>query len=210
MKTIQIPTTSNPFIVNINNHAYSYAAGEIVEVPDDVAEVIECHMDAQPTAQSAEQPSATPRTGGATKEWQRLIDAELTEETNIVTANVDVNGNAFEVSELFFRVYMPAKADGDTVAYFRVGQAAKGHNYAFNQTQVLYLGVNVVVADGVMYHISGCRSTSNEFTLNIAHPYGGYCNGIAMGTNKLTSITAGLTNDKLKMPVGTKITVFGR
>ena len=41
MKTIQIPTTSNPFIVNINNQVYSYRAGATVEVPDDVAGVIE-------------------------------------------------------------------------------------------------------------------------------------------------------------------------
>ena len=41
MKTIQIPTSSNPLIVTINNHVYSYNAGELVEVPDDVAAAIE-------------------------------------------------------------------------------------------------------------------------------------------------------------------------
>ena len=48
MKTIQIPTTSNPFIVNINNTAYQYRAGETAEVPDEVAEAIEDAMELEP------------------------------------------------------------------------------------------------------------------------------------------------------------------
>lgn len=48
MKTVQIPTTSNPFIVNINNHAYQYRAGETAEVPDEVAEVIEDALEMEP------------------------------------------------------------------------------------------------------------------------------------------------------------------
>lgn len=41
MKTITIPTNCNPYIVVINNHAYTYRAGDTVEVPDEVAEAIE-------------------------------------------------------------------------------------------------------------------------------------------------------------------------
>ena len=48
MKTIQIPTTSNPFIVDINNHAYQYRAGETAEVPDEVAEAIEDALELEP------------------------------------------------------------------------------------------------------------------------------------------------------------------
>ena len=48
MKTIQIPTTSNPFIVNINNTAYQYRAGETAEVPDEVAEAIEDALELEP------------------------------------------------------------------------------------------------------------------------------------------------------------------
>ena len=48
MKTIQIPTTSNPFIVNINNNAYQYRAGETAEVPDEVAAAIEDAMELEP------------------------------------------------------------------------------------------------------------------------------------------------------------------
>ena len=48
MKTIQIPTTSNPFIVNINNTAYQYRAGETAEVPDEVAEAVEDALELEP------------------------------------------------------------------------------------------------------------------------------------------------------------------
>lgn len=48
MKTIQIPTTSNPFIVNINNNEYQYRAGETAEVPDEVAAAIEDALELEP------------------------------------------------------------------------------------------------------------------------------------------------------------------
>lgn len=48
MKTIQIPTTSNPFIVSINNHVYTYKAGTTVEVPDEVAAAIEYALELEP------------------------------------------------------------------------------------------------------------------------------------------------------------------
>lgn len=44
MKIIQIPTENDPLIVTINNHVYSYHAGQTVEVPDDVAAAIEDAM----------------------------------------------------------------------------------------------------------------------------------------------------------------------
>lgn len=48
MKTIQIPTNSNPFVVVINNTTYTYKAGDTVEVPDEVADVIENALDLVP------------------------------------------------------------------------------------------------------------------------------------------------------------------
>ena len=48
MKAIQIPKSSNPFIVVINNTVHSYAAGETVEVPDEVAAAIEDALELVP------------------------------------------------------------------------------------------------------------------------------------------------------------------
>jgi hypothetical protein len=47
-KTITIPTNCNPYIVVINNHVYTYKAGETVEVPDEVAEAIEDAIELEP------------------------------------------------------------------------------------------------------------------------------------------------------------------
>ena len=60
MKTIQIPTNSNPFIVNINNNVYQYRAGDTIEVPDDVAEAIEDALELVP------KPKSTAMIGGTT------------------------------------------------------------------------------------------------------------------------------------------------
>ena len=46
MKKVTIPTCANPFVVIVNGMKYTYPAGETVEVPDDVAAVIEQHHDA--------------------------------------------------------------------------------------------------------------------------------------------------------------------
>ena len=45
-KVIKIPTCRNPFDIVINNAEYSYPAGAEVEVPDEVAHIIECHENA--------------------------------------------------------------------------------------------------------------------------------------------------------------------
>lgn len=45
---VTIPECMNPFVVNINGVEYSYPAGTEQVVPEEVAEVIEQHMDAVP------------------------------------------------------------------------------------------------------------------------------------------------------------------
>lgn len=50
-KTITIPEHNNPFIVVINNSAYSYKAGDTLEVPDEVAEAIEDALELKPKPQ---------------------------------------------------------------------------------------------------------------------------------------------------------------
>lgn len=65
MKTITIPTCRDPFVVIVNHKEYSYKAGETVEVPDEVAEVIQAHIDAQPV--EAPKGSDAPGVGGERK-----------------------------------------------------------------------------------------------------------------------------------------------
>lgn len=51
MKAATIPTSMNPYVVTINNHTYSYPAGETVEVPDEVAAAIEDALELEPRPQ---------------------------------------------------------------------------------------------------------------------------------------------------------------
>ena len=53
MKKVTIPTCANPFVVIVNGMKYTYPAGETVEVPDDVAAVIEQHDEAHNNPQPA-------------------------------------------------------------------------------------------------------------------------------------------------------------
>lgn len=42
-KIVTIPTCQNPFVVMVNHQKYVYPAGETLEVPDEVAHIIENH-----------------------------------------------------------------------------------------------------------------------------------------------------------------------
>ena len=44
MRTVKIPDCMNPFVVVVNHVEYAYPAGATMEVPDDVANVIEHHQ----------------------------------------------------------------------------------------------------------------------------------------------------------------------
>ena len=67
-KVVTIPTCMNPYVVIVNHKEYSYTAGETVEVPDEVAEVIEGHNEAQHTEKP--QASGNPRTSDGTATWE--------------------------------------------------------------------------------------------------------------------------------------------
>lgn len=64
MKKVTIPTCANPFVVIVNGMKYTYPAGETVEVPDDVAAVIEQHDEAHNNPEpDPVLPPFTPETG---------------------------------------------------------------------------------------------------------------------------------------------------
>ena len=77
-KTVTIPKCRNPFEVTINNKSYSYTAGEIVEVPNEVAEVIEWHEDVH---KSMTAPPYESSSSGGKNYLPSYIDGSLTEIT---------------------------------------------------------------------------------------------------------------------------------
>jgi hypothetical protein len=61
-KIIKIPPCRNPFVVIINGAQYEYESGAEIEVPDEVAEAIQTHVDSKPRPKPVEDESAD---GGA-------------------------------------------------------------------------------------------------------------------------------------------------
>lgn len=85
MKKVTIPTCANPFVVIVNGIKYTYPAGETVEVPDDVAEVIEQHEEAKPEPAPVLPPFAP-------------VPSEDKSEFEVVTITTDV-GNGIMLTE---------------------------------------------------------------------------------------------------------------
>ena len=102
-KTVTIPTGANPFVVVINNVRYVYKAGDTVEVPDEVAALIEDISANKPKkafedgvpgqvwtrqreggawADIPEEPAATVDAAGVVKMGEAVADA--TDETDVV------------------------------------------------------------------------------------------------------------------------------
>lgn len=50
MKKITIPKCRNPFVVILNGIRYEYESGKEIEVPEEIAEVIQFHVDSKPKA----------------------------------------------------------------------------------------------------------------------------------------------------------------
>lgn len=78
MKTVTIPTCANPFVVIVNGIKYTYPAGATMEVPDDVAEVIEQHEEAKPEPAPVAPPFASGASGGESGGGGGLPVVELT------------------------------------------------------------------------------------------------------------------------------------
>ena len=94
-KTITIPTNCNPYVVVINNHVYTYKAGETIEVPDEVAEAIEDAI----RLESKAKPSGYSKI--ATYTVTKGADGSL---PNLITINADDDGKPFKIRDFFLTV----------------------------------------------------------------------------------------------------------
>lgn len=83
MKKVTIPTCANPFVVIVNGIKYTYPAGETVEVPDDVAAVIEQHHDAHNNPQPAPVvPPFVPSEGGNSGGGLPIVEIDTAPDEN--------------------------------------------------------------------------------------------------------------------------------
>lgn len=95
MKTVTIPTCANPFVVIVNGQKYIYPAGATMEVPDDVAEVIEQHEEAKtepaPVAPPFVAAPSTESGGGGLPvvELTTVLSAEIAQLTETESAQIE-------------------------------------------------------------------------------------------------------------------------
>ena len=90
-KIVTIPTCMNPYVVIVNHKEYSYPAGETVEVPDEVAEVIEAHTEAQ--HKEAPQASGSSATVGGSSAWELVgeVVSDGSGDTSGISIPIDFN-----------------------------------------------------------------------------------------------------------------------
>lgn len=72
-KKIVIPHCQNPFEVIINGKRYVYESGKEIEVSDEVAEVIQFHVDSKPRPKPADGGSEEDSSGGGAKLYRHDI-----------------------------------------------------------------------------------------------------------------------------------------
>lgn len=95
-KKIIIPLCRNPFDIYVNHHFYSYPAGEEVEVPDEVAEVIEQHIGCHVTD------SAPPASGGGgSNNFSEFFEGKTTDLYCDDITTFNALGCATKFNELF-------------------------------------------------------------------------------------------------------------
>lgn len=116
MKTIQIPTNCNPYIVVINNHVYTYKAGETAEVPDEVAEAIEDALELEP------KPKSTALIGGI------ALVVEANEEKTMVLTPLNDIKDAWQAGRL---VILPITRNGYTNVFTLVTGGVSSENGEF-------------------------------------------------------------------------------
>ena len=77
-KTVKIPDCMSPFIVKVNGIEYVYPAGETVEVPDEVAHVIEQHQAYHDSIKKVNTGEANPGGGGSNPADVAFLDLKKT------------------------------------------------------------------------------------------------------------------------------------
>lgn len=187
--------------------------GEKGDPGEDGKDYVLTEADKQEIAEQAAQLVEVPDSGG-NAEWIPLIDVTLEEPVTSVSTDVDVNGKPFVCKDILFVAKFSKDVPLDT-AYFAIGYLKAngqtgGINYVFStkSSDAIITGLVTVVGNSIR-NVVTYKGTS-EYNGTAVGPYGGLLNGHDISTNEFRSITAGLTNASLNMPVGSIIKVWGR
>lgn len=162
MKSVTIPTCANPFVVIVNGVKYFYPAGETVEVPDDVAAVIEQHDEAHNNpAPTPVVPPFVPGEGSASIE---AVKAALAESGQI--------GYIGKKKEVVFPQEKIFILLGNSVDMYTLPiTPGKQYTIVYDGTQYTSIAQSVDVYDGDAICIGNCSSYSSVFP-NTGEPCG--------------------------------------
>ena len=110
-KTVKIPTYKAPYTVTINNNTYSYKPGSTMEVPDEVAEIIErdfaLDIKAKPVGYSKI----------ATVTVNKAEDGTL---PSVVELKIDEDGKPFCIRDFFLTVTTKLSDSSATKAHLQI------------------------------------------------------------------------------------------
>lgn len=92
MAYVKIPTCANPFVVMVNGKRYEYPAGVEMEVPDEVAHVIETHYKAEQGDPSPEvQPPFGCGSSGGAGSGKLVVEFNMESHNPTYGGNVECN-----------------------------------------------------------------------------------------------------------------------
>lgn len=97
MKKVTIPTCANPFVVIVNGIKYTYPAGETMEVPDDVAVVIEQHYEMHHNQKDGGRTTTVDLSAFETE--GKIVETYDDGSTNTTTMEFDANGNPVKITD---------------------------------------------------------------------------------------------------------------
>ena len=202
-KQITIPTWRNPYIVEINGKKYSYKAGEMVEVPDEVAEVIEHEKDMAPVTptevdkdtEAFKQPEWGKGIGlvpaSKSSEWRELDDgstlnfAEMTkEEYESITCATSYGGvEEIPLESLYYDADLGGVCFVETeftVEYMTKGEVTKKIPTEYVETthEVMWVSFRQVTEDVQSYlcdkTVKQIEEAIKDGTLIVIREYGYY------------------------------------
>ena len=137
-KIVKIPDCMQPnFICHINGRTYSYPAGAEMEVPEEVAVVIENHMAHRADLVPGLPPSGS-RPGGVSS-WNDLTDKPFGDQPVVVLPEEDVTLNRYDIGEYKIDLPFALELSEDYIVRFN------GKDYACKANRYTMVGEGLEV-----------------------------------------------------------------
>ena len=171
-KTVTIPAGDNPFICKINDVYYSYPAGATVEVPDEVAALIQANAGNREKSNGLSD-IAIPRDGAVDDVLTRTADgaewATPTPELPAVTA--DDNGDVLTVVEGAWAPAAPSGGSNVLLVNYDVDTHTLDKTWKEIHDAEYAVITGAAGSDKFVMHIAGFHAGEGGYDVNAYAPY---------------------------------------